>query len=136
MKCSHQCPEFHYPIATSHQSFFKFNFLIRSLLYTLILFFFPPFFPLIHYSQILVNSTCSRDKIKPTYSFYLQLKYNYTHTSHPYLTMFYMLDRSNCSHPYILLVEPFNICHLETNIKGRYFRLTRQNRVCLMCKIS
>lgn len=26
MKCSHQCPKFHYPIATSHYSFFQFNF--------------------------------------------------------------------------------------------------------------
>lgn len=26
MKCSHQCPKFHYPIATTHYSSFQFNF--------------------------------------------------------------------------------------------------------------
>lgn len=96
MKCSHQCPKFHYPIATIHYSFFQFNFFLsRSFLYTLILFFFFA----IRASPILAKSPCPRDKIKSTHLFYTRLKYFYTHNSHPCLANFYTLDRVKCSSP-------------------------------------
>lgn len=134
MKCSHQCPKFHYPIATSHYCFFQFNFFLKQVILVYSNSFF--FFFAIRASPILAKSPMPQrqNKIRTFLSYKIKI---FLYTQLPFTSYKFLYTRqSQMQQSMNLACRALQHFHLEPNVDGKYFRLTRQNRVFKVQNIS